>query len=580
MKDLILFDGAFGTYYAKKYEEEGLCENANLEYPQRVASIHEEYINAGAMAIKTNTFAVNDMNFNERKRYSLIQAAWQIAHYAVKKSQKDIKIFCDMGPIIANKSASVYQQYQELVDYFLELGGTYFLFETLSSDEGIEEICKYIKSKNKESFIIVSYGISADGYSKQGISLTKLIENYRNNPYQDVIGLNCICGPRHMANLLRYFDFKQDQVSIMPNAGYPTVLKNKSYYHNNQDYYGEIILEMIKKGVKIVGGCCGSEPSYIQAMYQRIQAKPLVQVEVGKQDDLKTKQPMKHELLEKLKRKEKVIAVEFDPPNHCDITKFIEDAIYLKESGLDAITIADCPIARVRVDSSLLACKLKRELNINVIPHMTCRDRNINATKALLYGLAIEEVNNVLVVTGDPIASEDKNIVKGVFNFNSQILAGYIKDLNETLFPRPFLIFAALNINAIHFDAELSKAKNKIKQGVQAFLTQPIHSKQAIENLKKAKQELDAYILGGIMPIVSHRNALFMHHEINGMYVDQQLIQLYEGKSKEEGNELAIMTSCKIIDEIKTIVDGYYLITPFHRVEIIAKIIEYIKNNS
>lgn len=577
MQELMLFDGAFGTYYNKLFDDQNACELANVEYPFRVVQIHQEYIKAGAMAIKTNTFGINEMNFNERQCFSLIQAGYQLACYAQKHSNKDLKIFCDLGPMVASRNHSIVKQYQKLVDCFIQAGGKYFLFETLSSDEGIYDICKYIKEQVEDSFIIVSYGISADGYSKQGISLTKLIENYRHNPYQDVIGLNCVCGPRHMANLLKYFDLKKDQVCVMPNAGYPSVLKNKSHYHHNEDYYGEIVLEMIKKGVRFVGGCCGSEPSYIQKIHELLLKQPKIVIEDVDDRLITNKKNNDHVLLTKLQNKQKVIAVEFDPPNHCDISKFMEDAIYLQNSGLDAITIADCPIARVRVDSSLLACKLHRELNLNVIPHMTCRDRNINATKALLYGLAIEGVDNVLVVTGDPIASEDKDLVKGVFNFNSQILAGYIQDLNETLFPKPFLIFGALNINAINFDAELVKAKNKLKQGVKAFLTQPVHSKQAIENLKKAKEQLDAYILGGIMPIVSYRNAMFMHHEINGMKLDQILIDLYKDKTKEEANELAYITSCKTIDEIKDYVDGYYLITPFHRVELIAKIIQYIK---
>lgn len=279
----------------------------------------------------------------------------------------------------------------------------------------------------------------------------------------------------------------------------------------------------------------------------------------------------------KLERKETVIAVEFDPPLDCRIDRFMNNAQFLKEQGVDAITIADCPIARARVDSSLLACKLHREMDLEVIPHMTCRDRNINATKALLFGLEIEDIHNVLVVTGDPIPAADRQEVKGVFNFNSQILAGYIKDLNETVFPHPFLIFGALNVNAINFDQELKKAKQKITQGIQAFLTQPVHSHQALQNLKRAHQELDAWMLGGIMPIVSHRNAQYMNNEISGIEVDQALIDLYVDKSREEAAELAVSTSIAIVEAMKEDVDGFYLITPFNRVEIIQQIVAHIQ---
>ena len=189
----------------------------------------------------------------------------------------------------------------------------------------------------------------------------------------------------------------------------------------------------------------------------------------------------------------------------------------LKALGVDAITIADCPIARARVDSSLLACKLKRELNITTIPHMTCRDRNINATKALLLGLNIEGVNNVLVVTGDPVPSAKKDEIKTMFSFNSVVLAKHITTLNEEIFKNPFNVCAALNVNAINFEAELNQARKKIESGVSVFLTQPVLTKEAVENLKLAKKTLDAKILGGIIPVVSYRNACFMNNEISGI---------------------------------------------------------------
>lgn len=208
---------------------------------------------------------------------------------------------------------------------------------------------------------------------------------------------------------------------------------------------------------------------------------------------------------------------------------------------------------------------------------MTCRDRNINATKALLFGLNIEDIYNVLVVTGDPIPAADRQEVKGVFSFNSQLLAGYIRDLNETTFPHPFLIFGALNVNAANFKQELLKAKQKIQQGVQAFLTQPIHSAKGLQNLQQAHRELDAWILGGVMPIVSYRNALYMKNEIAGIEVDDAILSRYEHKNREEAAVLAVTIAKATIDEMVSFVDGFYLITPFHRVEIMQQIIAHIQ---
>ncbi|OPZ92414.1 MAG: Bifunctional homocysteine S-methyltransferase/5,10-methylenetetrahydrofolate reductase [Firmicutes bacterium ADurb.Bin419] len=285
-------------------------------------------------------------------------------------------------------------------------------------------------------------------------------------------------------------------------------------------------------------------------------------------------------LLKKISIGKKIIAVELDPPIDTDIDFFVKSAIKLKEQGVDAITIADCPVASARVDSSLLACKLKREFDITVIPHMTCRDRNINATKALLLGLNIEGVNNVLVVTGDPIPTAQRDEVKAMFSFNSAVLANYITNLNETTFSTPFNICAALNVNARNFKHQLDYAKKKVESGVSMFLTQPVLTRQAVDNLILARKELKCGILGGIIPIVSYKNACFMNNKISGISISEEIIERYRDISKEEASELAVRISVQFAKEIEPFVDGYYIMTPFKRIDIVTKIIGTLLRNS
>lgn len=572
----LLFDGAFGTYYASLYGNEEPCEMANVKAPTRVAAIHEEYLKAGANAIKTNTFAMNEavLDCSKAKREELLRQGYRIAKRVATPYQASV--FADIGPCVETRTRSAFTQYKELVDVFLEEGADCFLFETLPNDHGIHEIAAYLKERCPHVCVLVSFAVTADGYTQQGVPLTKLVKAAHEDENIHGFGLNCICGPMHMRRLLKYFDTKKDTILIMPNAGYPTILANHTYFRDNSSYYAQEMEKISSMGVRILGGCCGSKPSYIQKIKERLQEEAVLSLPTPAANDpvlYKDCNPLR----KKLQRKEKVICVEFDPPMDCRIERFMNDAEYLKEQGIDAITIADCPIARARVDSSLLACKLHRELGIDVIPHMTCRDRNINATKALLFGLNIEDIYNVLVVTGDPIPAADRQEVKGVFSFNSQLLAGYIRDLNETTFPHPFLIFGALNVNAANFKQELLKAKQKIQQGVQAFLTQPIHSAKGLQNLQQAHRELDAWILGGVMPIVSYRNALYMKNEIASIEVDDAILSRYEHKNREEAAVLAVTIAKATIDEMVSFVDGFYLITPFHRVEIMQQIIAHIQ---
>ena len=207
---------------------------------------------------------------------------------------------------------------------------------------------------------------------------------------------------------------------------------------------------------------------------------------------------------------------------------------------------------------------------------MTCRDRNLNATKALLLGLSIEGVHNVLLVTGDPIPSEDRDEVKSVFNFNSRRLAAYVSGLNENVLQTPFRIFGALNVNAKNFAAQLSVAREKEACGVSGFLTQPVLSREALENLKLARQTLRGKILGGIYPVVSHKNACFLNNEIAGMRICEEITALYEGRDREEAEAVAVAVSARIAGEIAPYTDGLYLMTPFKRVALMERILREI----
>jgi len=575
----LIFDGAMGTYYESICEKSlSKCELANIYDKDTILKIHKEYINAGCKAIRTNTFGANktslEGDFDTVKQ--VIEKGYEIAIEATKGTE--VLVFADIGPISYLETTDLWESYKEIVDLFLNLGAKHFIFETFSSDEYLLELSKYIKEKNPKAYILIEFAVSPEGYTRLGKSGKKFIEKVVQLPFIDACGFNCFSGPYHLLQYIKTLNIENKTISVMPNSGYPTIINNRTFFDNTKEYFAEQMLEIAKEGVAILGGCCGTTPEFIKETVAKIKGLSPSEIVPSKQIEKTNieKTVVKNLLLEKINNGKKIIAVELDPPMDTQIDFFIDSAKKLKEQGVDAITIADCPIARARVDSSLLACKLKRELDITTIPHMTCRDRNINATKALLLGLNIEGVNNVLVVTGDPIPSAQRDEVKGMFSFNSAILANYITNLNETVFSSPFNICGALNINAKNFDSQLVQAKKKIENGVTMFLTQPILTKQAVENLKLAHEELPAKILGGIIPVVSYKNACFMNNEISGITVSEEIIEQYKDISKEEAGILAVKISTEIAKEIEPYVDGYYLITPFKRIDIISEIIKNI----
>lgn len=575
----LLFDGAMGTYFRARYTDElGKCELANCTAPERVAEIHKAYLDCGARAIKTNTFAANTraLECSFDKVQEVIVRGWKIAVKAAEPYRAFV--FADIGPI-----ADANGEYEQIVEVFLRLGAKNFLFETLSDDGDLYGIAAYIKTRCPDAFIIASFAVSPDGFTRTGLPIRPLLQRVTACPIIDAVGFNCISGPNHLlaqvkdhADLFGASRTPPILCSVMPNAGYPTIINGRTFFETRAEYFAARMAEILSAGVKIIGGCCGTTPEHI-----RLTAEILHDTEVQPMEPLVRNTRIPHNaqnrLANKLRKGKRVVAVELDPPSDANLDKFMTGAKALHAAGVDAITIADCPIARPCMDSSMLAAKLHRELGVDPLPHMTCRDRNINATKALLLGLSAEGVHNVLTVTGDPIPSAERDEVKGVFSFNSAVLAGYIRTLGEEGITTPFHVFGALNVNAPNFEIELQKAKRKEEQGVAGFLTQPVFTTRAFENLMYAHEELNGDILGGVIPIVSHRNALFMSNEIAGIEISQSVIDRYEGLNREEAEELAVEISVQLAKKMVPYTSGWYFMTPFQRVSLMTRILHKLE---
>ena len=278
-----------------------------------------------------------------------------------------------------------------------------------------------------------------------------------------------------------------------------------------------------------------------------------------------------------MNEKKRIVAVEIDPPADDDAAFFMEGVREIRDAGADLITIADCPVGRPRADSCVLAAIVQRQYGIDALPHMTCRDRNLNAMRAALIALSIEGVHHILLVTGDPIPPDEHPTARPVFQVQSRQLARIVREMNETMFRTPFRIFGALNVNARHFGHELERAVEKEACGVTGFLTQPILSPEALENLKLARQTLKGTILGGIFPVVSYRNACFLNENVAGIRVSPEIVALYEGKSREEGERIAVELALRTARDVNAHADGFYLMTPFRRTALSAEIVREIR---
>ncbi len=510
------------------------CEQANLTDPAEVLAVHREYLAAGADAVKTNTFSLPRLAAAHTPGWEqLAQAGWQLAVQAA--GETGAAVFADLGPAPDTEAVPAGQVYTAVAKQFAALGARNFLFETLSSDAGLLDAVGAIKAEVPDAFVLVSFAVLPDGYTREGMYCKDLARRMQESGIVDAVGLNCVSAPGAMRTLAKQLGGTLS-LSVMPNAGYPVVTRTQVKYQGRPSTLQGAGPSGRRGHGSDPGGCCGTTPAHIAALRAELDSLPVVEKTAPAEEFSTVKeQTVENEdaFLRKLNAGEKVIAIELDSPRNADLTGYLEGAKRLQAAGADLLTIADCPIAQARMDSSLVACRVHRELGLCTLPHMTCRDRNLNATKALLLGLYAEGVREVLAITGDPIPTAERDEVKNVYQFNSRKLAQYIVSLagEGREMPGPMTVFGALNLNARNFDVELRRAKEKLENGMSGFLTQPVLSAQAVENLKKSRETLgaDAKILAGIMPVVSQRNAIFMENEINGIHVEDWIIEKFAG---------------------------------------------------
>ena len=536
----LLFDGATGTYARTRPGfPEGPVELACLSDPEAVAALHRAYLRAGCRAIKTNTFAAH-------VGLAVEDAAQQrevlLAALAIARQEADAAnalVFADIGPAPAGSDAQA--AYAAMADVFLEAGADCFLLETLPGDEGVRETLELIREKRPDAFIAVSFAADPDGFTRSGLSVTELIARVDALGTADAIGLNCVCGAYHMRRLLKGLPPMRAAALAMPNAGYPHVEDGRLFYDSDPGYYAQQAAACAQEGARILGGCCGTTPEHIRRVAQLLSGPTPVcaggAARGGKEERNAQERQCQSRIREKLVSGGRVTLVELDPPGTAQIGQFLDGARRIAAAGADAVTIADCPIGRARMDASLLACKLHRELGLETLPHMTCRDRNVNATKALLLGLSMEGVHNVLAVTGDPVPTGDRGSVKGVFQFNSRVLARFVRSLAAGGETEPFFLCGALNVNAVCFEKELERALEKEACGVEAFLTQPVRSEQAVR-------------------------------------------RAYEGLGREQGEEMAVRLCRAAAERIRGDTDGFYIMTPFQRTALSARVVEAVRGGA
>lgn len=585
-KSKLIADGSFGTYYSQKYKTVDIPEYANITAPQRISEIHTEYINSGAKLIRTNTFASNtyslDCSIEQVKEN--IKAAYKIAKEAVEQSGKEIFIAGNIGPVPAvfqPDFEAVEEEYYQIAKTFIDEGADILCFETFTQSEHIMPAIKRIKEECNP-FIIVQFCVNQYGYSEAGESAERLVSETAFSKCVDAVGLNCGVGPAHMQQILSRINLNNNCfVTAMPNAGYPLLVRNRVKYADNPIYFASKVNDMALLGADIIGGCCGTTPDYIREVAKTVDLTPTVKSDETSANNENEKPVIKKSFFRNADgtiKDKKLIAVELAPPFGADDKKLLEAAHMLKGLGVDVLTFPDSPSGRTRIDSVLMAQKVKNVTGFEVMPHICCRDKNAIAVRSTFLGASINDINNFLIITGDPIPVMARQVVKSVFNFDSVGLMRIADEMNsEALKDSPLTYGGAINQSRRRIESEIKRVQKKMEAGAEFFLTQPVFTAEDAERLRRVKEETGARILCGIMPLVSRKNALFMKNEISGVNVTDEVIERYpENGDREDGENVGVELAKEMIAATRDFADGYYFSFPFNRTYLLKRIIQEV----
>lgn len=583
-KNILITDGAMGTYFSQiSGKDSASSELANTENADIITAIHKEYIENGAKLIRTNSFALNTrtMNLSRDDLKGLLVSSYNNAKKAAYG--KDVFIGISIGPIPGNDLETSIDErldeYKFIADTFLNEGADIFIFETFSDTVCLPEITKYIKDKNKNSFILTQFAVMVNGRTRRDIPIETLVDESKKSDYIDAFGFNCGVGPSHLLSLIKNVDPGDKYFSVLPNAGYPQIINERTIFAPNANYFGKLMSGVSDK-VNIIGGCCGTTPQHIKVLKEKIFSKKNIAEKTAKKEAKVEliEMPATEKIIEATKVTHPIM-VDLSPPQDSNAGKFMSSAKKLKNYSVDFITIPDSPLGRVRADSMTMAAKVSFDTGMNVIPHICCRDKNMLALKSAILAGHISGLRNILAITGDPVPQEVRGEARSVFNMNSVRLLKLIHEMNEAFFAgSPYNVYCALNPNVPNKEAELRRMLQKAETGPVTFVTQPVFDEEGLDFVKEAKKRTNSKIFIGIIPLVSYKNAMFLNNEMPGIKIPQKYINSFNSDmDRDAAEETGINISLNIARMVLPYCDGFYLTTPFNRVDMVGKIADGIR---
>jgi methionine synthase / methylenetetrahydrofolate reductase (NADH) len=601
----VLADGATGTLlYERGVAFDQSFDELNLSRPEVVEALHRDYLVAGAELIETNTFGANPVRL---AAHGLEDRARLIARQGVKiaRTAREIVgvnafVAGSVGPL--GKPLEPFGQisvaeaetaYRAAAEGLLEGGCDCFILETF---QDLNEILAALRSVRRVSLdlpIVAQMSFGLDGKTLYGHTPALAVRALK-QAGADVVGLNCSVGPQPTLEVLEEMLAAADgtPVSAMPNAGLPQWVNGRFLYLASPEYFADYAARAVALGVRLVGGCCGTTPAHIRAMRERLASHlpaeklaPGAEVRVldrGPAPVVSAGETPEPVLLRRMREKF-VVSVEIDPPRGINTAKVMEGARLMAQRGVDAINIADSPMARIRMSAMSLAYQIHTHFpRIELILHFTTRDRNLMGLQSDLLGAHALGLRNILCLTGDPPSVGDYPNMTAVYDTDSMGLIRIVHQMNHGTdlsgtsigAATQFAVGCGVNPTADDLATELERFKKKLDAGAQYVMTQPVYELECWQRfLDSLGGAPPIPILIGILPLQSFRHAEFLHNEVPGIHVPDWIRERMHAAGNA-GQQVGVELARDLLAQCRTLANGVYLMPSFGRYENCLDVLE------
>lgn len=585
-------DGAMGSLlYERGVYANRNFDEVNLQQPELVQKIHHDYVLAGADIHETNTFGANRLRL---QRFGLEKLTARINRAAVEHVRTEVApehyVAGAMGPTglepgeLRRRDKEVRASFAEQAYLLAEAGCDLIQIETFSSVQELRAAIEAVRAAVQIP-IVAHVVIGMDGKVSDGTEPGDLAREMADWG-ADVVGANCN-GPDLIFEAVQQMVATGLPVSAIPNAGRPRSIDDRMIYLATPENFGVFSRRMFKAGVKIVGGCCGTNPEHIERvaaaarMVVPRESRSTV-VELGHSAP-KPRTPLdeRSDFGAKVGHRF-VVSVEVNPKPGLDVRTSIDAARMLVEAGADVINIADGPRASVRMSNVALAVKMQETLGIEAIVHMCTRDKNLLSLQSSALGAHVLGVRNVVVITGDPPKIGDFPNATAVYDVDSigllRMLSGMNAGLDASGKTMPeatdFVLATGCEPAAADFGREMKRLREKVEAGAELIMTQPVYDPKHLERFFEATADLDVPVLVGILPLASYKNAAFLNKNVPGMGIPQPILErMQKAGGGEEGRREGVAIASEVLSEIRHRVAGAYLMPPLGRYEMAAEIL-------